>query len=99
MICCAQADKNKKTKKSIMLLIMVTTGLFCSGQSSTSTPDSVYIGTLDSTKNIQSQKPLTNDNEKDINTKYEYTEYNGARLVIQNSFTPWRVFSSTRHRL
>src|SRR5688500_7061584 len=25
-------------------------------------------------------------NEKGINTKYEYTESNGARLVIQNSF-------------
>ena len=34
-------------KKSIMILMMVTTGFFCSGQSST---DSVYIGTLDSVK-------------------------------------------------
>src|SRR5688572_23333636 len=34
-------------KKSIMIWIMVTTGLFCFGQSST---DSVYTGTLDSVK-------------------------------------------------
>ena len=34
-------------KKSIMILIMVTTGLFCFGQSCT---DSVYIGTSDSVK-------------------------------------------------
>ncbi|TMI71316.1 MAG: hypothetical protein E6H09_13790 [Bacteroidetes bacterium] len=34
-------------KKSIMILMMVTTGFFCSGQSST---DSVYTGTLDSVK-------------------------------------------------
>jgi hypothetical protein len=34
-------------KKSIMILMMVTTGFFCSGQSST---DSVYVGTLDSVK-------------------------------------------------
>jgi hypothetical protein len=34
-------------KKSIMILIMVTTGFFCSGQSST---DSVYVGTSDSVK-------------------------------------------------
>ena len=34
-------------KKSIMILIMVTTGFFCSGQSST---DSVYVGTVDSVK-------------------------------------------------
>jgi hypothetical protein len=36
-------------KKSIMILIMVTTGFFCSGQSST---DSVYVGTVDSVKAI-----------------------------------------------
>ena len=34
-------------KKSIMILMMVTTGFFCSAQSST---DSVYTGTLDSVK-------------------------------------------------
>jgi hypothetical protein len=34
-------------KKSIMILMMVTTGFFCSGQSGT---DSVYTGTLDSVK-------------------------------------------------
>jgi len=34
-------------KKSIMILITVTTGLFCFGQSST---DSVYTGTSDSVK-------------------------------------------------
>ena len=34
-------------KKSIMILMLVTTGFFCSGQSST---DSVYVGTLDSVK-------------------------------------------------
>ena len=36
-------------KKSIMILMMVTTGFFCSGQSST---DSVYVGTVDSVKAI-----------------------------------------------
>ena len=36
-------------KKSIMILMLVTTGFFCSGQSST---DSVYTGTLDSVKAI-----------------------------------------------
>jgi hypothetical protein len=34
-------------KKSTMILILVTTGLFCFGQSNT---DSVYVGTLDSVK-------------------------------------------------
>jgi hypothetical protein len=39
----------KKMKKSIMILMMVTTGFFCIGQSST---DSVYVGTSDSVKAI-----------------------------------------------
>jgi hypothetical protein len=77
--------KMKKMKKSIMTLIMVTTGLFCSGQISKST-DSVYTGTSDSAKNGQSQKPLPDYHEKMCDTKYEYTESNGARLIIQNSF-------------
>ena len=34
-------------KKSIMILMLVTTGFFCSGQSST---DSVYVGAVDSVK-------------------------------------------------
>jgi len=34
-------------KKSIMILMLVTTGFFCSGQSST---DSIYTGTADSVK-------------------------------------------------
>ena len=50
MISCAQAEKKiKKMKKSIMILMMVATGFFCSGQSST---DSVYTGTVDSVKAI-----------------------------------------------
>ena len=86
MISCVQAEKNKKMKKSIMILIMVATGLFCTAQNSKSTvdsvyvgTDSVYIGTLDSTKNVQSKKSW-------IYTKYEYTDSIGARLIIQNSF-------------
>ena len=47
MINCTLAEKNKKMKKNIMILMMVTTGFFCSGQSST---DSVYTGTVDSVK-------------------------------------------------
>ena len=48
MIRCTQAEKKiKKMKKSIMILMLVTTGFFCSGQSST---DSVYVGTVDSVK-------------------------------------------------
>jgi hypothetical protein len=41
--------KIKTMKKTIMILMMVATGFFCSGQSST---DSVYVGTVDSVKAI-----------------------------------------------
>ncbi len=73
-------------KKNIIILIIAATGLFSCKQSSNSTLDSVNIKTLDSTKNVQSPKSLTNNDEIKFNTKYEYTESNGARLIIQNSF-------------
>jgi hypothetical protein len=73
-------------KKYILILITVATVSFCSAQNSKSTQDSVYAGNLDSVKNEHNQKRLTNRNEKKFNTKYEYTESNGARLIIQNSF-------------
>ena len=68
------------------MLIMATAGLFSCEQRGKSTPNTVDIETLDSVKNVKSQKQLTNHNEKYIDTKYEYTESNGARLIIQNSF-------------
>jgi len=45
-----------KMKKSIIILMMVTTGFFCYGQSS----DSVYVGTLDSVKAEVVIKPEPN---------------------------------------
>jgi hypothetical protein len=72
---------------------MASTGLFCFGQNSKSTADSVYVGTdsvhtgtSDSIKNIQSHKPSFKRNVNNFHTKYEYAESNGALLVIQNSF-------------
>jgi len=44
-------------KKSIMILMMVTSGLFCAAQSST---DSVYVGTSDSVKAKVVIKPEPN---------------------------------------
>ena len=52
MISCAQAEKNEKKYDDIDYGDNRT---FLLWQSSKSTPDSVYIGTLDSTKNVQSQ--------------------------------------------
>ena len=65
---------------------MATTGLFSCKQVSKSTSDTVGIETLDSTKNVKSQKPSAKHNENNFYTKYEYTESNGAHLIIQNSF-------------
>ena len=64
---------------------MATTGLYSCGQGRKSTPDTVDIKTLNSTENVQSQKPLTNHNEKYIDTKYEYIDSIGSNLIIQNS--------------
>ena len=61
-------------KKSILILIMVTTGFFSCGQGG------------NTTENIQKQKPLTNYNEEYVDTKYEYTDSAGSSLIIQNSF-------------
>jgi len=85
--CCTQADhlpstKIKEMKKSIILLIMATAGLFSCKQGSESTPDTVDIKILASTKNAQSQKPY----DKFIDTKYEYTDSIGKSLIVQNSF-------------
>ncbi len=71
-------------RKSILLLILATTGFLSCRQDSKSTPDTVDIKNLDSIKNVKSQKPLNND--KDIYTKFEYTDPKGASLIIQNSF-------------
>ena len=73
--------------------MMVATGFICFGQNSKSTTDSVYVGTdsvytgtSDSVKNGKSHKPSVKRNENLFNTRYEYAESNGARLIIQNSF-------------
>ena len=69
-------------KRNIIIVIMATTGLFSCGQGSRSTSDTVDIKTSDTTKNIQSKKPL----RQYIHTQYEYTDAMSASLVIQNSF-------------
>jgi hypothetical protein len=57
---------------------MATARLCSSGQGSKSTPNTVDTKTLNSTKNVQSQKPS-------IYSKYEYTDSIGRSLIIQNS--------------
>jgi hypothetical protein len=73
-------------KKAIIILIMASIGIFSCRQATKSTPGTVDIETLNSVKNVQSKKPLSNYNDKDIYTEYEYTDSNGKSLIIQNGF-------------
>jgi hypothetical protein len=73
---------NFKMKRSIILLIVATTGLFSCGQDSRSTSDTGDIKKLDTTKNAGSPKSL----RQYIHTQYEYTNSIGASLIIENSF-------------
>ena len=66
-------------KKSILILIISTTGIFSCRQGGKSRPDTVDLKTSDSTRNIQSQKPS-------IYSMHEYTDSIGGRLIVQNSF-------------
>jgi hypothetical protein len=71
-------------KKSI-IIIMAMTGLISCGQGIKSTPDTIDKETLGSTETLQQQQPLTNYNERYIDTKYEYTDSIGMKLIIRNS--------------
>ena len=70
-------------KRIIIILIVATMGLFSCKQGNKATSDNVDKETLNLAKNVLSE-PLTND--KDIYTRYKYTDSKGASLIIQNSF-------------
>lgn len=69
-------------KKSILLLLTIT-ALFSCKEESKSTPDTADTKTLDSIKNIENKKQAALN--KAIYTKYEYKDYKGASLIIENS--------------
>jgi hypothetical protein len=71
-----------KMKRSIIILIMATTGLFSCGQDGKLKPGTVDTKTLDSPKNARSTKLL----KEYIHTQYEYADSMGANLIIENSF-------------
>jgi hypothetical protein len=58
-------------KKNIIILILATSALFSCNQNNKSTPEKIE----------QSQKT----NDKDIYTKYKYTDFKGGSITIQNS--------------
>jgi hypothetical protein len=70
-------------KKSILLFIIATVGLFSCKQSNNSKTGITETKVSDSIKNIQNKKTFNN---KDIHTKYEYTDSKGKRVIIQNGY-------------
>lgn len=69
--------KIKKLKK-IIILILTITGLFSCNQSNKSKSNTVAIETVNSEKNVQS--------DKDIYSKHEYTDSYGKNIIIENGY-------------
>jgi hypothetical protein len=61
---------------------MATIGISSWGQGSKLLQDTIDKKTSNSTKIVQHQKSLTNHNEEFIDTKYEYSDSDGSRLII-----------------
>jgi hypothetical protein len=70
-------------KRSIILVIILTTGLFSCQQSNKSGEDSAKTEISDSLRNIQNKKTF---GDKDIYTKYKYIDSYGKSVIIQNGF-------------
>lgn len=70
-------------KKWMLLVIIVTTGLFSCKQSNKSTSAIVKTNISDSINNIQSKKTF---DDKDIFTQYKYKDSYGKNVIIQNGF-------------
>jgi hypothetical protein len=82
--CWSQAEN---MRKSLILLIAVTTMLFSCGQESKSTADILTkdIETSKTTENVDSQKSVQISIDKYIDTRYAYADSNGKHLIIENS--------------
>jgi hypothetical protein len=70
-------------KERMLILILVTMGLFSCKQDNKSTQDTADIKTLNSVKNTENKKQSVAS--KVIYTKYEYKDSKGASLIIENS--------------
>jgi len=68
---------NSKMTKST-LFIIATIGLFSCKQANKSTPEAVQLKAENSVKNAQP--------DKEVYTKYLYTDSNGKNLILQNSY-------------
>lgn len=64
--------------KKIIILILAVTGLFSCKQRSRSTRKADNSETVNSVRNAQ--------NDKDIYSKYEYTDSNGKSIIMQNGY-------------
>ena len=66
---------------NLTILILAATGIFSCKQSNKPTSDTIATKTSGSVKDIQNKKTF---NDKDIYTKYVYTDSDGKSLIIQN---------------
>ncbi|MBL0737956.1 hypothetical protein JI750_13705 [Flavobacterium sp. GN10] len=73
--------------KITRLLVLVTLMFFSCKQASESESYSVDGEALDSIKTIENSKKSTDSNEKNIYTKYEYTDSKGKSILVQNSLS------------
>ncbi len=81
---CAQAEN---MRKSLILLILVTTVLFSCGQESKSTPGIAIkdIETSKTTGHVESQKRVAIYSDQYLDTRYAYADSSGKQLIIENS--------------
>lgn len=74
-------------KKTLLLLIVITTALISCGQEHKSTPvlEAKDIETSNTSDTTEIQKIVTISNNNYTDTKYVYTDSDGKRLIVENS--------------
>lgn len=74
-------------RKTLLLLIVMTTVLISCGQEHKSTPvlEAKDIETSNTSDTTEIQKNVTISNDKYIDTKYVYTDSDGKRIIVKNS--------------
>lgn len=69
-------------RKTTIILITATLGLFSCRQGDKSTPETVVSATLKATVNFENQKTQTIQSNQFIDTKFKYSDSIGKHLFI-----------------
>ena len=85
--------KGTRMRKSLIILIVVTTVLFFCKQDCKSTTDIVIkdIEISMTTEKVKRQKCIAISNDKYMDTRYEYADATGKHLIIENSLPKGRL--------